>query len=385
MSGGSSGGPGASSPTKPRPSTRSPTLHPTPRAAAAAQDRRRSPRAPSPLPPPLLLTVRFSSSLPDLLLDIPYPKRTTVAALKHLIRGRLAEPNSQRRLRFIHGGRILPDASVLSAVLRAPPPPPPSSPLPGGGGGGRGDRDAAAADPSGKGKLVEGKELAQRVYVNCSIGDSLTDEELRAEAEAAETPVPADEPSPAAAGGGGPAGLRRDNGGRPRATGLQVDTGVAGGGSGLQARRAANTTQAPRGFDRLLSTGFTTAEVNQLRLQFRSIQASRHTPDTMPSPDTLRSMEDAWIDNNNSGMGVTPGEGGEGVAGADGNVDEFGINGLLDVLLRGMLIGFIWPLGSVGWLVREEGLWSRKWSVFVTFGFVLSLVIGMIRAISGDV
>ncbi|KLU89489.1 hypothetical protein MAPG_08460 [Magnaporthiopsis poae ATCC 64411] len=101
-------------------------------------------------------------------------------------------------------------------------------------------------------------------------------------------------------------------------------------------------------------------------------------------------MEDAWMDNNNSssqpGLGGAYGGGGadgEGGGGGDGG-DELGLNGVVDVLLRGMLIGFVWPLGSFGWLIREEGLYSRRWKVFVSFGFVLSLTIGMIRAISGE-
>lgn len=299
---------------------------------------------------PLLLTVRFSTSIPDLLLDIPRPSQTTVIALKHLIRTRLTEPNSQRRLRFIHGGKILPDTAVLGSVLKVPPPPPRTDEY----------------DPKGKGKAVEGRDAAaQRVYVNCSIGDSLTDEELATEAEAAKAPVP----ESVSSGSATPI--------------PHVHPG--GDGSDVQGGGRPNTAgRGPRGFDRLLSAGFTPAEVNQLRLQFRSIQAARHTPDTMPSPDSLRSMEDAWIDNNNSGTGGVGGAGGDldGVGAAEGG-EEFGMNGLLDVLLRGMMIGFVWPLGSIGWLIRGEARLSKRMRIFVGFGFILSLTIGIIRAISG--
>ncbi|KAL8407748.1 hypothetical protein RB594_006546 [Gaeumannomyces avenae] len=352
-----------------------------------------SPRL-QPLPPPLLLTIRFSTSLPDLHLDIPRPSATTVVALKHLIRSRLEEPTSQRRLRFIHAGRILPDQSVLSSVLRQPPsaaaaaaPPPPSSyfppppPPPPPSSQTSSSKSpavvadaAAAAAASGKGKAVEGAAPAlPRVYVNCSIGDLLTDAELAEEAaaaavEAVAPPPPSPSPSPS-----------------PFAP-------LSPSQSPSPSRNGGTTTDrnTPRGFDRLLAAGFSAAEVNQLRLQFRSIQASRHTPDTMPSPDALRSMEDAWMDNNNGGntqpgggaYGGADGEGGGG-GGGDGG-DELGLNGVVDVLLRGMLIGFVWPLGSFGWLIREEGLYSRRWKVFVSFGFVLSLTIGMIRSISGE-
>jgi hypothetical protein len=366
MSGGGSSS--SSSPTKPRPRRQLPPPLKTPATQhlSAHNVGSSTPRPPQQQhTPPLLLTVRFSTSVPDLLLDIPHPSRTTVAALKHLIRSRLEQPTSQRRLRFIHSGRILPDSAVLAAVLKAPPPPPPPS--------------AAASrdeqhDPKGKGKAVEGGAArAQRVYVNCSIGDLLTDAELDEERRRAEEPVPEQHqhqhqqptsPYP------------------PSHSPLPA----AGGAAGQTQQQQQQPT--PRGFDRLLDAGFTAAEVNQLRLQFRSIQEARHTADTLPSPDTLRVMEDAWIDNNNdaapaifpTGAGGGAGDEAEAAAAAGGG-DEFGIAGVLDILLMGMFIGFIWPLGAIGWLVRDEEKIPKRMRVFVYFGFVLSLLIGAIRAI----
>ncbi|KAF6831595.1 hypothetical protein CPLU01_06634 [Colletotrichum plurivorum] len=313
--------------------------------------------APRPWTPPLLLRIRFTTSLPDLDLDIPSPSQTTVAALKHLIRGRLAQPDSQRRLRFIHQGKILPDASALSSVLRPLPPLPsasstPSSPAP----------DTAAADPKGKGKAKAHDVAPPRVYVNCSIGDSLTDEELAAEAEAA-LRAPSDRPNPAGAG---------------------HDAHHAA----AAAAHPQTSRPTPRGFDRLLGAGFTAAEVNQLRLQFREIRAAGYTPDTMPSPDTMRSLEDAWIDTNAGGAlpgaagGAGSGDGERGAAAAD---DAFGaMGGILDVLIEGMFVGFFWPLGCLGWLSREESMLSGRWQDFIGFGVVLSIIIGVIRAFSGD-
>lgn len=336
MSGGDDSG-GSSSPTKPS-HRHLPSLK-----TSIAQHGTLTPNKPpiQVLTPPLLLTVRFSTSLPDLLLDIAQPNRTTIAALKHLIRSRLEQPNSQRRLRFIHGGRILADNSIVGSVLKPLPPPP------------KDDQH----DPKGKGKAVEGREV-QRVYVNCSIGDLLTDAELEAEKRKAEEPIP-DEVLTAPA-------TPMPPGGRPLA-----------GAGGEQDR-------GPRGFDRLLAAGFTAAEVNQLRLQFRSIQEARHTADTLPSPDTLRSMEDAWMDNNNAGVSAAAGGGltaeeGAAVDGAAG--DEFGLAGVLDLLLKGMFIGFVWPLGAIGWLVRDEEKIPKRMRVFVYFGFVLSLLIGTIRVL----
>ncbi|KAH6896576.1 DUF2407 C-terminal domain-containing protein [Thelonectria olida] len=267
-------------------------------------------------PRPLHLTIRFSTSQPDLHLDIPSPQSTTVLSLKHLLRSRL---NSRSRLRLIREGRLLPDASALSSVLKAPPPPPPSQ-----------------DDPKGKGKAVEGPS-ASRIYVNCAIGDELSSEELAAEEAAANKP---------------PDNAQNDS---PKPT--------------------TSTRPRPRGFDRLLQSGFTASEVATLRTQFTSIHTSRYTPDSMPSPDTLRGMEDSWIDNNASGIpsDSTPLE------------DEYGgMASHLEALFRAMMVGFFFPLGALTWLLREEGVWSKRWQIFVGFGVFLSLVIGFLMGISSD-
>lgn len=277
--------------------------------------------------PVLPVTVRFTTSIPDLLLDIPTADSTSVIALKHLIRSKVEAPTSKHRYRLIHSGKLLKDDDLLSSVLKIPPPPPKSP------------------DPKGKGKAIE--PAPPRVYINCSIGDVLTSAELSAEAlAAAESANKSQKRTPSDSSNGPPA-------------------------------QKTTTTPSPRGFDRLLQGGFTAAEVNQLRLQFRSIQSNIHTPATMPSPSTLLRMEDAWIDDN----------GGAG-AGASASAQgfDFGDDGLgggaLDDLLWGNIMGFLWPLGCVGWLIREEGVWSRRRRIAVFTGFVLSLSFGMLRVVS---
>jgi hypothetical protein len=276
----------------------------------------------------LHLTIRFTTSIPDLHLDIADPKHTTVIALKHLLRSRLEAPTSQHRLRFIHGGKLLKDDDILYAVLKVPAPPP------------------RAPDPKGRGKAVE--PLLQRVYINCSIGDALTPSELSDEAFAARQSV--DRASK---------GFKND----PKSDDSSRPT-------------VATTIPAVRGFDRLLSGGFTAAEVNQLRLQFLSIQANIHTPESMPSPTTLRSMEDAWIDDNAGNTGTGAAAGGF----------EFGEDGLgggaLDDLLWGNVMGFLWPLGCIGWMMHEEGVWSGRRKMAVFTGFMISMMFGMLRVMS---
>ncbi|KAK7743416.1 hypothetical protein SLS62_010560 [Diatrype stigma] len=378
------------------------------------------PPQPQPQEQPLLLTIRFSAALPDLELDIPHPSRTTVVSLKHLIRTRLSEPNSQRRLRFIHGGKILPDGAVLSAVLKPPPPPPPpSAPAHTASAAsryiqglgldrvGRGDGDASgagrgagggggggSASSSGKGKAIPGRPR-QRIYVNCSIGDSLTSTELSDEAAAAAAP-----PSPSASAMTTSSSSYSYAAARSSYNYLNPPT--ASPTTTTTTTTATTTTPAPRGFDRLLTAGFTPAEVNQLRLQFRSIHASRYTPDTLPSPDSFRGMEDAWIDSSTSASlaGTTPGGGGGGFgdaadetvlaaaggggAGGGAGGSGSGIAGTIDVLVRGVVTGFLWPLGSGAWLMREEGMHSGRSRFMVGVGVLFSILVGVIRAISGE-
>ncbi|KAK7949102.1 DSC E3 ubiquitin ligase complex subunit 3 [Apiospora aurea] len=330
----------------------------------------------SPQPQPLSLTIRFSASIPDLDLEIPHPAQTTVVSLKHLIRGRLAEPNSQRRLRFIQGGRILPDTAALSAVLRAPPPAPPSrydeyESLVSASSGNKDDDTAGKDKGKGKGKNIPNRPPPpQRIYVNCSIGDSLTTSELESEAKAALVPV-APPSSPLL---------------RPTSPAGTPTPGTTTANNNAQTPNQNQSQNTPRGFDRLLNAGFTPAEVNQLRLQFRSIHSSRYTPDTLPSPDSFRRMEDSWIDDNGAvAMPTTASNagGGSGLDEEGGGGNNAGLAGHLDALVWGVVTGFMWPLGSFGWLVRQHGIHSDRWKFMVCVGVFFSFLIGIVRSISG--
>ncbi|KAL2155461.1 hypothetical protein VTH82DRAFT_203 [Thermothelomyces myriococcoides] len=385
-------------------SSSSPSSKPPP----PQESRPQVPRAPTallfpPAPLPLHITVRFSIALPDIQLEIPSPQQTTVVALKHLIRRRLAAdaeaeasdnnkkgdgdaPGTQTpspaaqasraRLRFIHNGRILPDAAVLSAVLKAPPPPPPSH-----------------RPPDPKGKSPAGAHKQQRVFINCSIGDPLPEADIAAEAEAATAPPP-------------PTTTTSSTTNHPKLSVTTTGLDQHGGQqqqqqqqqqnhSGVRSRPRTQNQQHPAGFDRLLQAGLTPAEIATLRSHFRAIHTARFTPDTMPSPDTLRAMEDAWLDGGGGGGlpstadfagggGAGGGNGGETGEGGEVVEDVFGINAVAGPLIKGMMIGFMFPLGVIGWLDKEEGVWSESMQTFVILGVMVSVLVGVVRALTGE-
>lgn len=363
-----------------------------------------------PTPPPLHVTIRFSTSLPDLHLDVPSPQQTTVVALKHLIRARLSadaganqdaipsstDPTSQAsraRLRFIHNGRILPDASVLSAVLKAPPPPP----LP-----------HHQLDP--KGKSIAGAPQQQRAFINCSIGDALSETDLSAEASPAAAPPPSPISShPTTPSRTPPPRLTIPTSSTSSLTNLPSSTTLLPPSSISHSHYPPHPqspsqqpnahSQQPLGFDRLLQAGLTPSEISTLRSHFRAIHTARFTPDTMPLPDALRAMEDAWLDRSGPEAGSIPsydtaghgggfaGEGGEegaGGAGIGGTEDVYGLSAVAGPLIRGMMIGFLFPLGVVGWLGKEDGVCSQRMLDFVTFGVLLSVSVGVMRGLTEE-
>lgn len=278
-------------------------------------------------PPSLLLTIRFSASLPDLHLPISEPRKTTTVALKRLIRTHLPPTLSSHRIRLIHAGKALADTTTLSTSLKLHPSPPPPNP-------------AISESAKAKGKAAVRDPPTPHIYIHCSIGDVvLSATELAAEAALADSTDPNAPPSPKDA---------RAN--------------------------AASTTAAPRGFDRLLSAGFTAAEVAQLRSQFLAIQAHTHTPDTMPSPNSLRALEDRWIDNDASATGAGTGAGDAGGPGSDEDT-----RGALQDMLWGAVMGFFWPIGAGVWILREEGVWTWRRKMAVCAGLVVNLVFGCIR------
>lgn len=91
----------------------------------------------------------------------------------------------------------------------------------------------------------------------------------------------------------------------------------------------------------------------------------------MPSASELRVLEERWLDSGAFADGS--GGGGDGVGGWE---DE---GGGLEDMLWGNVMGFFWAVGSVFWLVREEGVWTRRRKWAVATGVVANLLVGLLR------
>ncbi|KAG0160147.1 hypothetical protein PDIDSM_7674 [Penicillium digitatum] len=311
---------------------------------------------------PLLVTVRFSASIPDFQLDVTEPEITTGAGLKQMIRAEIPEPLSSHRLRLIYAGRGLEDTTALTVSLKLPPSP------------SRSPRPAAdqpeTTDKNGKGKQAV-RDIRPRLYIHCSIGDiSLSEADLASEASEASTILLQQKQQQTDA-------CRKSS---VNSVASLLPTSAQSRHSQPQSQSQQTTTPAPRGFDRLLSAGFTAAEVTALRSQFLAMQSVSRTPDTMPTGDQLRDLEDRWMDEGSTAAQVQGGLGGEGgVVGDDEGGVGSGSRRAMDDMLWGAVMGFFWPVGCAMWLRREEGVWSWRKGVAVCVGVIVNAVFGAMR------
>jgi len=298
------------------------------------------------------ITIRFSASLPDLRVSIPAEDGPTTATLKQRIRSFLPDDLTDKRIRLIHAGKALDDATPLSTSLKRLVSRPPSriaTPTPYEPGA---ESDAARSRANAKGKQPIRDPPTPRIYIHCSIGDvTLTAEDL-----ASETLLAAPQPRQA----------------QGQIQTQEQDTSHQHGND-----HTATTTPHPLGFDRLASAGFTPPEILSLRQQFLAIHAHTHTPDAMPSPNTLRALEDSWLDNSTTlNLDSTDGTPGAG-AGVEMTGDEG--RGALDDMIWGTTVGFFWPVGCLVWGVREAGIFSPRRKIAVVIGVVLNLGLGFVR------
>lgn len=306
--------------------------------------------------PELYLIIRFSASIPDVQLGITSPSTITVAGLKQLIRTHLPQELSDRRIRLIYSGRGLEDAVPLSTSLKLLPLSRTTTPL-------STNLDFqstgnVSAKEKGKAAVREAKPSdIPRVYVHCSIGDIvLSASDLNAEAAIASTHLLQQQGSSSTT-------TTQEREEEPET----IDT---------------ITTPAPRGFDRLLSAGFTPSEVSALRSQFMALHSISHTPDSMPSGAELRELEDRWMDEGSGADGA-----GTGLTFGGGSGDESGGFGssshsALDDMLWGAVMGFFWPIGCAMWLRREEGVWSWRKGLAVFVGVVVNVAFGAVRVMN---
>lgn len=293
------------------------------------------------------LVIRFATALPDLHTTIETPSRTSVVGLKCEIRALLPVDLRARRLRLIHAGKLLVDRSAVRDALAGTyvSPPPVRTRL----------HDREPDDDDGDESVVtsrkrKGKALMRHAgqtreatYIHCSIGDVLTPDELEREAASV----------------------------RPLDRSVSPDIRGPGSSSGPSSS-SSTTAAAPRGFDRLLSAGFSTQEIAVLRAQFLQLQSYTHTPDTMPTAAELRLLEDRWMDD--SAAGSAP-------SGAFGDAAEAGLapGSGLDDMLWGNVLGFFWPLGAIVWLLREDGIWSRRRQMAVYTGILFNVAFSVLR------
>ncbi|OAL49897.1 hypothetical protein IQ07DRAFT_587578 [Pyrenochaeta sp. DS3sAY3a] len=316
------------------------------------------------------LIIRFTASVPDLPLSIYTPRTTSTLSLKQLLRQNLPPEHAAARLRLIYAGKVLADTAPLSTSLRLPPPPPrpPTHDEESGnepGSKSKGKQPLRETQAAQYGTTMDIPPDAKKYYIHCSLGDALSPAELESEATLAEntelslqSQYDASQSSPS----------------RRRASTQTIDQG---------ARRRSSAATAPppqaQGFDRLLSSGFTSSEVAALRSHFQTNLSFTHTPDTMPSPAQMRVLEDRWLDSsaNDPSASLTGGEAGTGDAGwgAGFAVEEGG----LDDMLWGYMTGFFWPLGSLVWGFREEGVWTRRRQVAVVMGVLINTIFGFMR------
>lgn len=283
----------------------------------------------------LELIIRFTASIPDLTLQIRSPKTTTTLVLKTLIRGHLQGDDGSKRLRLIYSGKILEDATSLFRNLGLKEGRPPSPP-----------RSTKALGKQPARDDVGGVASFERKYIHCSVGDTLSKSDLEEEAHKAEESMQA----------------------LLKTLGNVTDSKSTNGTSKLDA--VVTVTQAPQGFDRLLQTGFSREDVATLRASFLAHLSNTHTPDTMPHGDTLRRLEERWLDADTQTAQTI---------GADGTTVEDDEGSALDDMLWGNICGFFWPMGAIVWGFREDGVWTRRRKIAVFTGLMINVVFGFAR------
>lgn len=99
----------------------------------------------------------------------------------------------------------------------------------------------------------------------------------------------------------------------------------------------------------------------------------------MPSHSELLILEERWLEQNSASGGEVLGDvQGGGASGWAGGGEE---GGALEDILWGTVMGFFWAVGAVAWLVREEGVWSRRRSAAVIVGVSINMAVCALRGL----
>ncbi|ODV87285.1 hypothetical protein CANARDRAFT_26698 [[Candida] arabinofermentans NRRL YB-2248] len=166
----------------------------------------------------------------------------------------------------------------------------------------------------------------------------------------------------------------------------------------LEHQPTKSTSEAPKGFDRLLSQGFSQQDINELRLQFQQIHGSALLG--QQDVGALRELEDRWIDSTvnqeidefptNIALSSTIGDGGGTSGLGNGNTlnNTGGGRGLqsreIDTnkeLLIGLAIGYF--LGVFGlFLIKLEvgGFFNKRTRMAIVAGVGINIAFGTVRA-----
>ncbi|KAG7788154.1 hypothetical protein KL910_003037 [Ogataea haglerorum] len=141
-----------------------------------------------------------------------------------------------------------------------------------------------------------------------------------------------------------------------------------------------STSEAPKGFDRLLSQGFSAQDIQELRQQFQQIHGANLDNQ---SPEALRELEDRWIDSTvNNEIDEFPanigpigggGTGGMGAMSRDGDAHKD--------LLIGVAIGYFLGIFAL-FLIKLEvgGILNKRTKMAVFAGVFVNLSFGFVKA-----
>ena len=245
-----------------------------------------SSRPPGPSPPilPFHASIRFSStSLTDLEITIPNINESplpTVSTLKQQIRFLRPTETHNRRLKLILAGKVLGDGTPLKAIHKR-----------------RRRSIQLPAQTSIKGKEKE-INVVDRLWIHCSIGERLSDEEFEIEEQRVK-------------------------------------------------QQTQSTLPLPVGFDRLRSAGFSDDDIASLRAQFQRFHGSREgVNDDDEEVVDITAMEERWLDE-------TIGLGGGGPTVSDGAPSDG-----YEETLFGFLIGYFVVLFSQQFNSYLKGLYA---------------------------